>query len=380
MSRAARGQRGSAKNVVSERVPGSLAAALRSAGATDASCPRFRSRRHLLQAGLLTGIGAALPAALLAAEREVIYKPIPSTGQKLPVLGIGTNQFGRTDYSVVRDLLKRMYELGGTLIDTAAGYGDSEVQIGKALGELGLTQKMFIATKFNAPSQRDPGGRQSIERSMQRLQKVDLMFIHDMDSVEPMMPVLQELKKQGGARYIGITNVNRPQNYARVADYLRKYPMDFLQVSYSLQDRTAEQEILPLAQQKAIAVMAAVPLGGTLGGPSKLLLNQVGDRQLPKWAADFDIQSWSQFFLKYVVSHPASTRIPTERSPNTGRICAPTASFSVRARKSFTLPMAMHWLRSTFSAMARSPISDSSSSLRTALATAAQSTRTAAST
>jgi aryl-alcohol dehydrogenase-like predicted oxidoreductase len=264
------------------------------------------SRRHVLQAGLLAGIGAALPGSLPAAENNlsVISKAIPSTGQKLPVIGIGTNQFGRTDYNVVRDMLKRMYELGGTVIDTAALYDESEVQIGKALGELGLSQKIFIATKFNAASPRDPiGGKESIERSMARLQKVDLMFIHFLDSVEPLMPVLQDLKKQGRVRYIGITNVNNQRENPRLAEYLGKYPLDFVQVEYSLGNRAVEQQILPLAQERKLAVMAAVPLGGG----RNLLLNKVGDRQLPKWAAEFGIASWSQFFLKYVVSHPAIT-------------------------------------------------------------------------
>jgi aryl-alcohol dehydrogenase-like predicted oxidoreductase len=262
------------------------------------------SRRKLIQAGALAGLTATMLRPLRAADAHglLITKPIASTGQKLPVMGIGTNQFGRTPYEDLRSILKRMHELGGTVIDTAAAYGDSEVQIGKALAELGLTQKMFIATKLSAPGGSGPGGMESFERSMQRLQKVDLLFVHHVDSVESMMPLLTDLKKQGRARYTGITSI-RPGEYPQLLQYMREYPMDFVQVNYSLGDRSAEAEVLPLAAQRRIAVMAAVPLGGN----RNLLLRQVGDRKLPPWAADYGIASWGQFFLKYVVSHPAIT-------------------------------------------------------------------------
>jgi aryl-alcohol dehydrogenase-like predicted oxidoreductase len=266
------------------------------------------SRRDVIQLGLLGSLAATLPAlpgSLLAADSKspVITKAIPATGESIPVIGLGTNQFGRAPYDDVRSILRRMYELGGTVIDTAALYGDSEVQIGKALAELSLTQKMFIATKLNAPGVAGAvGGIESFERSMQRLQKVDVLFIHFVESFESMMPLVMDLKKQGRVRYIGITSI-RPPQYPQLLDYMGKYPIDFLQVNYSLGDRSAEAQVLPLAQQRKIAVMAAVPFGGG----RNLLITQVADRQLPPWAADFGIASWGQFFLKYVVSHPAIT-------------------------------------------------------------------------
>ena len=280
------------------------------------AAPISLSRRQLLRAGLLSGVSAALPAALCAAEGPSITKPIPSTGERIPVIGIGTNRFGRTPFEDVRAILKRMNQLGGRVIDTAALYGESEVQIGKALEALHLAQKMFIATKLNAPGPPPGfrpgagrpffgdgiGGRESFERSMQRLHKVDLLFVHFVYSVESMMPLLMDLKRQGRVRYIGITSI-RPPEYPRLLGYMRRYPLDFVQVNYSLGDRTAEAEVLPLALERRMAVMAAVPLGGG----RNLLIDQVGDRKLPPWAADFGITSWSEFFLKYVVSHPAVT-------------------------------------------------------------------------
>ncbi len=266
----------------------------------------YRSRRSFLQLGLLSGTAALLPWRVHGAdESALITKPIPSSGEHIPVIGLGTNQFGRTPYEDVRAILQRMQQLGGTVIDTAALYGESETQIGKALGELHLTKLMFIATKLNAPG--GPrgdgvGGLASFERSMQRLQKIDLLFVHFVDSVEAMMPVVADLKKQGKVRYIGITSIH-PSEYPQLLGYLRKYPLDFLQVNYSLGDRAAEAEVLPLAQERKVAVMAAVPLGGG----RNLLISQAGTRALPPWAAQFGIASWGQFFLKYVVSHPAVT-------------------------------------------------------------------------
>lgn len=259
---------------------------------------------------MLSGTAAVLPYPARASDTPgpLITKPIPATGEKIPVMGIGTNQFGRMPYDDVRAILQRMHQLGGTVIDTAAQYGDSEVQIGRALNELNLTSKMFIATKLNAPggSGDGVGGLPSFERSIQRLQKVDLLFIHFVDSVEAMMPLVTDLKKQGRVRYIGITSI-RSSQYPQLLEYMRKYPMDFLQVNYSLGDRSAEAEVLPFAQERKIAVIAAVPLGGG----RNLLIKQTGDRQLPSWAAQFGIATWSQFFLKYVVSHPAiSCAIP----------------------------------------------------------------------
>lgn len=274
------------------------------------------ARRALLRAGLLGGLAAALAPRLEAADRAVITKTIPSTGERIPVVGIGTNRFGRTPFEDVRSILKRMYELGGTVIDTAALYGESEVQIGKALEELGLTRKMFIATKLNAPGPRPGaargpggfrfgdgiGGPESFERSMQRLHKIDLLFVHFLYSVESMMPLLMDLKRQGRVRYIGITSIRTPE-YPRLLEFMRRYPLDFVQINYSLGDRSAEAELLPLALERRMAVMAAVPLGGG----RNLLIDQVRQRQLPRWAADFGITTWGQFFLKYVVSHPAVT-------------------------------------------------------------------------
>jgi aryl-alcohol dehydrogenase-like predicted oxidoreductase len=272
-----------------------------------------------MHAGMLAGIGSMLPASLLAADAAapLISKPIPSTAEKLPVIGVGTNQFGRADAGAIRDVIRRMSEVGATVIDTAAMYDGSEAVIGAALQELNLRRKMFIATKFNAanvglgrplisggPVSDPVGGLDSFERSLRRLQtdKIDLMMVHGYPSIALLMSVLQELKASGRARYIGITTVV-PEDHAPLMGFMRKYPLDFVQVQYSLADRSAEKELLPLAQARKIAVMAAQPFGGA----RNLQLSKIGERKLPPWAADLGVASWAQLFLKYVVSHPAIT-------------------------------------------------------------------------
>jgi aryl-alcohol dehydrogenase-like predicted oxidoreductase len=267
--------------------------------------PKLTSRRELLQAGLATGIAASLPATVQAqAADNVITRPIPSTGEQVPVVGIGTNQFGRTEYSAVKAVLERMHALGGRVIDTAAGYGGSEAAIGQALAELNLQDEMYIATKFNAEGGRGIGGMPSFEQSLQRLQvdSVDLMFIHNINSVEPLISTLMGLKESGRARHIGITTVSR-QQHPQVMQYMREYPLDWIQIDYSLGNRAAATDVFPLAIERGIAVMLAVPFRGQGGS----MFGAVADRALPDWAADIGADSWAQVFLKYAVSHPAVT-------------------------------------------------------------------------
>ncbi len=277
------------------------------------------TRRQAMLAGVCAGVGSLLPASLLAADsaQALITKAIPSTGEKLPVIGVGTNQFGVADAGAIRDVLKRMNELGASVIDTAAMYNGAEAVIGASLKELNLRSKMFISTKFNAanvglgrprvgpgPDSDPVGGLDSFERSLKLLQtdKIDLMMVHGYPSIELLMPTLMDLKKSGRARYIGVTTVT-PSEHPTIMEAMRKYPLDFVQVQYSLADRSAEQGLLPLAQERKIAVMAAQPFGGRQNS----LLTKMGNRKLPPWAADLGVTSWPQLFLKYVVSHPAIT-------------------------------------------------------------------------
>jgi len=311
---------------------------------------RFLSRRAALEGALAAAFAAALPCFALpadAASLPVIRKRIPSSGELLPVVGIGTNSFRDAEYGELRQILERMHALGGRLIDTAARYGESEEVIGRALASLNLRKQMFLATKFNAegvnlpfrgmgPAGGMPGGARggvpggprttmpggpggrgfrgppadnvygqlSFDRSLERLQTdhVDLLYAHFIPSVEPLMPLMRRLKAAGKTRYIGITTF-LPQQHEVLAELMRKHPIDFVQVDYSIADRDAEKTVFPLAVERKIAVVVDVPFGGRFGS----VLTKTKDKALPAWAREIGATSWSQFLLKYVISHPAVT-------------------------------------------------------------------------
>lgn len=261
------------------------------------------SRRQLMQLAALVGAGAALPRlarGMDAVAAPLITRRIPSSGEVLPVMGVGTNRFGGLKDAEAQALLARMHELGGTVIDTAAMYGESETVIGRALKALKLREKMFIATKFNERS--SAAGMESFERSLRRLETdhVDLLMIHFLGSVEPLMETMLALKKAGRTRYTGITTVS-PGEHPRLIETMKKYPVDFVQVDYSLGSRSSASDVFPVAAERRIATMIAVPFGG---GRSSLF-RQATERVLPPWSVEIGAANWSQLFLKYIIGHPA---------------------------------------------------------------------------
>jgi aryl-alcohol dehydrogenase-like predicted oxidoreductase len=266
------------------------------------------SRREVLRTGLTTGVGITLlPCAWAAdaAQLPLITKSIPSTGEKLPAVGLGTDKFRDSDRDAIRAEIQRMQQMGGTVIDTAAAYGDSEQLIGDALAASNIRNDMFLATKLTASGgffSSGDGGAPSLERSLQRLKTphVDLLQVHNLDGVDSLMPQLQQWKKAGRIRYLGITT-SRVSQHDQMLGYMRKYPLDFIQVDYSLANRDAATSILPLAMERHVAVLANIPFG--FGS----VIRTAQKRKLPSWAADIDVSTWGQFLLKYVISHPAVT-------------------------------------------------------------------------
>jgi aryl-alcohol dehydrogenase-like predicted oxidoreductase len=271
------------------------------------------SRRTVINHGVAAGVALGLaPWAAWAAETAalpLITKAIPSSGEKLPVIGLGTNQYSVTapeEIAVRREVLKHFPELGAKVIDTARGYGEAEVVIGNLLKELGNRDKVFLATKTQIRGQVLPGDGE-LEASLKRLQtnKLDLFQIHNFNGIDELFPKLQEWKKAGKVRYIGVTTSTDNQ-YPDMKAALNKWPMDFIQVDYSIDNRGAADEILPLAQDKGAAVLINVPLGGRRGN----VLSRVANKSVPEWAtAELDVTSWAQLFLKYNVSHPAVTAV-----------------------------------------------------------------------
>jgi aryl-alcohol dehydrogenase-like predicted oxidoreductase len=270
------------------------------------------SRRSVMKGGLAAGIGMALgsPHALAAetASLPLITKTVPSSGEKLPVIGLGTNAYSVTapeEIAARREVLQKFPQLGAKIIDTARGYGESEVVLGNLIKELGIRDKVFIATKTPMRSDLAQASKE-LELALTRMQvsRLDLFQVHNFFGIDEFMPLFQEWKKAGKVRYIGVST-STDQQYPQLLDAMKKHPLDFIQVDYSIENRGSEAEILPLAQSKGMAVLINVPLGGRRGN----LLPRVADKKLPDWAADMDATSWAQVLLKYNVSHPAVTAV-----------------------------------------------------------------------
>jgi aryl-alcohol dehydrogenase-like predicted oxidoreductase len=264
------------------------------------------TRRDVLRIGALAGLGLTL-GRRVSAEDSPMTRPIPSTGERIPVIGLGTNQYGvgsPEERVPLKEVLRRLRELGGKVIDTAPAYGRSEEVLGDLLAELGNRDRYFLATKVTAPEGSAERGKAMLEESLRRLKtsRLDLVQVHNMDGVDVLMPVLRAWKESGKVRYLGITT-SRTEAHARMVEFMAKYPLDFIQVDYSLGNRAAGERILPLAQERRMAVLVNLPLGGG----RRNLIAKASDRPLPPWATEFQARSWAQFFLKYCVSHPAVT-------------------------------------------------------------------------
>ena len=259
-------------------------------------------RRSLIAGVVAAGVSSLLGRRLAAAESAakslpLITRPIPSSGESLPAIGIGTDSFSESARDAIQAELGRMAELGGTVIDTAAAYGDSEALIGDALADLGTRARMFLATKLVAD-----GGAESFTRSLERLKTdhVDLLQVHNLNGVATLLPTLLLWKKEKKIRYIGVTT-SRVRQHAELIATMRAYPLDFIQVDYSIANREAAATLLPLAAERRIAVLVNLPFGRSS------LFREAAGRPLPPWAGDIDVKSWAQYFLKYVISHPAVT-------------------------------------------------------------------------
>jgi aryl-alcohol dehydrogenase-like predicted oxidoreductase len=220
-------------------------------------------------------------------------------------MGLGTNRYGVGDSpearAPLREALARFRELGGTVIDTAPGYRTSESVLGDLMGDLGIRDDLFVATKVDRESGRDDSLAQTRE-SARRLQveSIDLMQVHSLRDWQNNIPLLHELKRDGRIRYVGVTT-SRSSQYEEMEKAMTKHDLDFIQVDYSLEQRTAAERLLPLAAGRGMAVM----LNRTFGGGR--IFGALGDRPLPEWADELQITSWAQFLLKYALSHPAAT-------------------------------------------------------------------------
>jgi aryl-alcohol dehydrogenase-like predicted oxidoreductase len=277
------------------------------------------TRREWL--GLTLGAGAALTlrpsllAGLAPSKVSLLTRGIPSSGEQIPLVGLGSSatfaQVARSeDVSALTEVFRTLAELGGSVFDTAPAYGASEEVAGHIARELGITDRIFWATKVNVAR---PGGgsadpaaaRAQIEDSFRKFHTdtIDLIQVHGLADVPTQMGVLKELKAEGRVRYIGVTHTGA-QGYNNLAAVMRSEPIDFIGVDYAIDNRDAEEMILPLAMERRIGVLVYLPFG------RRRLWNRVAGQQVPAWAADeLDATSWAQFFLKFVAAHPAVTAI-----------------------------------------------------------------------
>jgi aryl-alcohol dehydrogenase-like predicted oxidoreductase len=277
------------------------------------------TRRTVIQGALATAGVARFADALAAESADLppILRTIPSTGERIPVVGIGSNAYDVETPAAtapLKEVLREFPGLGGKVIDTARGYGRSEAVIGQLLAELGNRKRYFIATKaISAPQAQAVLTRALIDESFQalRVQVIDLMQVHSMVRLEELIPIYREYKQEKRIRYIGSTTASASQ-HAQFIESMKKHPLDFVQVDYSIANRAAAQDLLPLAQERGIAVLNNMPFGGRNGS----LFPRVAGKPVPEWAGDFDASTWAQFMLKYNLSHPAITAvIPGTTSP-----------------------------------------------------------------
>lgn len=273
------------------------------------------TRRDYLRNSALAGAALTLPPGLLQAlEGDIMTRAIPSSGEEIPIVGLGSSATFRTvagshDVSALREVLRTLFENGGSVFDTAPVYGASEEVAGRLVQELDATGKVFWATKVNVARRgggsADPSrARAQIERSFQYAGKdpIDLIQVHNLGDVPTQLKILKELKEAGRLRYIGVTFTGA-WRYPDLARVMREEPLDFIGVDYAVDNTESAEMILPLAQDRGIAVLVYLPFGRTR------LWQRVRGVELPGWAAEFDANSWAQFFIKYCAAHPAVTAV-----------------------------------------------------------------------
>ena len=269
------------------------------------------SRREAMKTGAVAAVGLALGQSSLAAQSALplITKAIPSSGERLPVIGLGTNAYSvntAEQMAPLREVIERMGQMGGSVIDTARAYGRSEAVIGEILAGLGNRKQFFIATK--TPIGGDFSNPQAVldtSFAALKVDVIDLMQIHMFAGTDAMMPVFEKAKAAKRIRYIGISTSSDGQ-YTQLIAAMKQYPLDFVQVDYSIENRNAAESVLAAALERKVGVLINVPFGGRGRGAAGTFAKVKG-RELPPFAKEFDAATWAQFFLKYIVSHPAVT-------------------------------------------------------------------------
>jgi aryl-alcohol dehydrogenase-like predicted oxidoreductase len=266
------------------------------------------NRRDFIRAGIYAGAALALPPlGLFAQGVSLLQKKIPSTGESIPIIGIGTARRyeeikTESEKAPLRETIRQFKELGGKVIDSSPSYGTAEAVVGELVEALKIRDSLFLATKVSLRNTGREAGLEQIEQSFRKLRtsKIDLIAVHNLRDTQTQLRILRELKQAGRIRYVGITT-SFDRQYGEFEQTMKNEPLDFIQVDYALDNRDAGERLIPLAGDRGIAVMTNLPFG------RGRLFSAVQGKKLPEWASEFDCTSWAQFFLKYIVSHPAVT-------------------------------------------------------------------------
>ena len=268
--------------------------------------PRFTvSRRAVLGAAAAAAASSMLRPLLALAQADPLTRPIPSSGERLPVVGLGSwITFNVGDDPELLDecaaVMQAFFAAGGRLIDSSPMYGSSQATIGYGLQKLGRPRSLFSADKVWISS--GSRGSDQIEESRRHwaVPRFDLLQVHNLLAWEEHLPLLLEMKAEGRLRYVGITT-SEGRRHDEVQKIMETRPLDFVQITYNILDREVEERIFPLAQERKIAVLVNRPFR------EGALLRSLAGRPLPPWAAEIGASSWAQFVLKFIISHPAVT-------------------------------------------------------------------------
>lgn len=263
------------------------------------------NRRKFLQATLTSAGLAAIPTAFSLPSKKLLHKSIPSSGETLPAIGMGSFvSFNFPDHAATlthrTQLLSQFFDLGGKLIDSSPMYGSAEQRLGTCLSRLKSTDALFSATKVWTSDIDDGVEEIALSQKLWQVNSFDLLQVHNLLSWQGHLETLFEMKAQGRLRYVGITT-SHGRRHRDLETIMRNYPIDFVQATYNAVDTEVDQRILPLAHERGIAFIANRPF------QRGSLVDRAKQHPLPAWAADLNCNNWASLLLKYIVSHPAVT-------------------------------------------------------------------------
>jgi len=243
----------------------------------------------------------------LAADRPVLRRPIPSSGEMLPVIGVGTAvvyeiETSDAKFPLLVDSIKTFLENGGSLIDTSPTYGRAEKNLGEIFRRTGLRKQAFLATKISTSGEQS--GIDQVTNAMRDMgtERFDLLQVHNIRDTATHLRTIRRLKDEGKVRYVGITT-SFDNAYGEFERVMQREKLDFIQIDYALDNRNAEERILPLARERGMAVLINLPFG------RGRLFSRARGKPLPPFAAEIDCTSWAQFFLKFLLANPAVTAV-----------------------------------------------------------------------